>query len=323
MLNLHELQVFLVAAETENFSETGRHLNLSQPAVSMQIRSLEKQLGVELFYRAGRHIRLTEAGNALIPMARGLVNQSIQVEESMASLQLGEVIGLLKIGCSTTVGKYILPRLIAGLRQHYPLVRVQCHVSKREDALQWLLNGEAHIAMSSLQEPLREIEYRPFLVDRIVLIANPDHRWAQNGGVITPEELLEEDFILRETTAGTYIALRNGLAEFELSPLSFKTVMTLENSEAIRMAVQEKIGVAFVSGLVAAESIRAGSLVSVEVKGLDIHTTLYLARHTGRPATRAQTAFWEFAFASENEALRQMPEPFLNLESSSPDKLAN
>ncbi len=322
MLNLHELQVFLVAAETENFSETGRHLNLSQPAVSMQIRSLEKQLGVELFYRAGRHIRLTEAGNALIPMARELVNQSIQVEESMASLQHGEVIGLLKIGCSTTVGKYILPRLIGGLRQQYPLVRVQCYVSKREDALQWLLNGEAHIAMSSLQEPLREVEYRPFLVDRIVLIANPDHRWAKSGGIITPEELLGENFILRETTAGTYIALRNGLAEFELSPLSLKTVMTLENSEAIRMAVQEKIGVAFVSGLVAAESIQAGTLASIEVEGLDIHTTLYLARHTGRPATRAQTAFWEFAFAPENEALRQMPEPFLSLETPS-DNLAN
>jgi DNA-binding transcriptional LysR family regulator len=322
MLNLHELQVFLVAAETENFSETGRHLSLSQPAVSMQIRSLEKQLGVDLFYRAGRHIRLTEAGHALIPMARGLVNQSIQVEEAMASLQHGEVIGLLKIGCSTTVGKYILPRLIAGLRNQHPLVRVQCHVSKREDALQWLLNGEAHIAMSSLQEPLREIEYRPFLVDRIVLIARPDHRWGQNGGVITPEELLEENFILREPTAGTYIALRNGLAEFELSPLSLKNVMTLENSEAIRMAVQEKIGVAFVSGLVATDAIQAGSLISIKVEGLDLYTTLYLARHTGRPATRAQTAFWEFAFAPENEALRQMPEPFIDLETP-PGQLAN
>jgi DNA-binding transcriptional LysR family regulator len=70
MLDLYELQVFLAAAETENFSEAGRRLQLSQPAVSMQIRSLETHLGMDLFHRAGRHIALTEAGQALVPLAR-------------------------------------------------------------------------------------------------------------------------------------------------------------------------------------------------------------------------------------------------------------
>jgi DNA-binding transcriptional LysR family regulator len=304
MLNIHELQVFLIAAETENFSEAGRRLNISQPAVSMQIRSLETAMGVDLFHRSGRHITLTEAGHLLAPLARDLINRSIQIEETMASIQ-GEIVGLLKIGCSTTSGKYILPKLIAGLREQHPRVQVLCHVSAREIALQMLLDGEVHIALSSLRGPYRDIEYRPFLTDRIILIAPPDHPWAAKGH-IAPAELGSADFILREEGSGTYEALRDGLAWHDVAIEELRTVMVLGNSEAIRMAVQEGIGVAFVSCMVAEEAFRAGTLVPIQVEGLELTQTLYMARHNGRPATGAQAAFWESAFAPENASLREL-----------------
>jgi DNA-binding transcriptional LysR family regulator len=306
MLNLHELQVFLVAAETENFSETGRRLQLSQPAVSMQIRSLETQLDAELFHRSGRHISLTEAGHVLIPLARELVERAIQVEETMASIR-GDVVGLLKLACSTTAGKYILPKLIAGLRERHPRVQVICQVTRRSVALQMLLEGEAHIAVTSLREPYKDVEYRPFMTDRVVLVVPPDHSWARAGGVIQPADLLRENFILREEDSGTYTALRDGLAWHDLSINHLNVVMVLGNSEAIRMAVQEGIGVAFVTGLVAADAIQAGRLTAIEVEGMQLSRTLYMARYTGRPATRAQSAFWELAFSPESEAIRQLP----------------
>jgi DNA-binding transcriptional LysR family regulator len=307
MLDIHELQIFLVAAETENFSEAGRRLNISQPAVSMQIRSLETRLNIELFHRSGRHIALTEAGYALMPMARDLVNRSIQVEESMASMQ-GEVTGLLKLGCSTTSGKYVLPKLIAGLRGYHPQVQVVCDVGSRGEAMRMLLGGEVQIAITSLCEPHKDIEYRPFLTDRIVLITPPDHPWIQSGGVIHPDDLLDEDFILREEDSGTILAIKEALAWHDLSVDRLNVVMVLCTSEAIRMAVQERIGVSFVSKVVAAEAVEAGLLAVVDVKGLTLGQTLYMARHTGRPATRAQTAFWEYAFGPETEEMRQFPE---------------
>src|SRR5574341_446733 len=271
MLNVHELQVFLAAAETENFSEAGR---------------------------------------ALMPMARALVEQTIQIEETMASMQ-GEVVGLLKLGCSTTAGKYVLPRLLAGLRELYPGVEVVCHVTGRDNALQMLREGEVHIALSSLREPYKDIEYRPFLTDHIVLIVPPDHPWAHTRHPIQPEDLETQNFILREESSGTLQAIKEALAWHEMSLEHLNTVMVLGNSEAIRMAVQEGIGVSFVSIMVAAEAARNGTLHIVEVDGLNINTTLYMARHTGRPATRAQSAFWDFAFAPQNEYIRQRPSLFV------------
>lgn len=309
MLNIHELQVFLAAAETENFSEAGRRLNVSQPAVSMQIRALETRLGMDLFHRSGRHITLTEAGHALIPMSRELVDKAIQIEETMASMQ-GDVVGLLKLGCSTTAGKYVLPKLLSGLRDHHPQVEVVCHVTGREAALQKLREGEVHIALTSLREPYKDIEYRSFLTDHIVLIVPPDHPWAHTNHVIQPADLETQTFILREEGSGSLEALKEGLSWHEMSLDHLNTVMVLGNSEAIRMAVQEGIGIAFVSTMVAAEAAHNGVISIVDVEGLNLTKTLYMARHTGRPATRSQSAFWDFAFAPENEPIRQRPSLF-------------
>jgi DNA-binding transcriptional LysR family regulator len=307
MLNLIELQVFLAAAETENFSEAGRRLNLSQPAVSMQIKSLELHLGHKLFHRAGRNIALTEAGATLITLARNLVNHAIHVEETMLSLQ-GQVIGVLRLGCSTTSGKYVLPRLVSQMLERHPQVQVVCHVTTRKNALQMLLEGDVQIAISSLCEPYKDIEYRPFLLDPVVLVVRPEHRWAVQGGLIQPQDLLEEKFIMREEGAGTRLALREALSWHGLSLDQLTTVMILGNSEAIRMSVQEGIGIAFVSSMVAAESIESGSLVQIDIEGMEIHHPVYFAHHTGRPASSAQTALWELAFSPESDDLRHLPE---------------
>ena len=92
MLDIYELKVFLVAAETENFSQAARQLNLTQPAVSMQIRALERKLDVTLFHRAGRSLALSERGKALLPLARDMINRAIRIEEEIESLK-GEVVG--------------------------------------------------------------------------------------------------------------------------------------------------------------------------------------------------------------------------------------
>ncbi len=307
MLDIYELQIFLAAAETGSFSEAGRRLQMSQPAVSMQIRSLEKRLGVELFSRAGRHIQLTEAGEALVPLARELVNLSIRAEEAIASLQ-GEVVGLLKVACSTSAGKYVLPKLIASFIERYPQVQVACEVGPRGSSIRQLLDGSAHIAISSLREPYRELEYRPFITDSVVLITPPAHPWASRPS-ITVEELLEGRFIVREPDSGTQQAVLEALAAFNLGLGALKVVMTLGNSEAIAMAVAEGIGVAFISERVAAEWISTRRVVAVPIEGLTIAQQLYMVRHAHRAATRAQTAFWEHVYVPENRALLGQPGP--------------
>jgi DNA-binding transcriptional LysR family regulator len=182
MLNIHEMNVFLMAAETQNFSEAARQLHMTQPAVSMQIQSLEQRLGVNLFERSGRRIQLSEAGETLMPMARDLVSMSLRVEETIKSLG-GEVVGHLKLGCSTTAGKYILPQLIARFRRKHPRVQVTVHTSGREQVMDMLCDGMTHISIISSLVTCRDAEFKPFFTDRAVLIVPVDHAWASRASV--------------------------------------------------------------------------------------------------------------------------------------------
>ncbi len=305
MLMIPELRAFLIAAETENFSETGRRLGISQPAVSMQIRSLEQMLGADLFQRTGRSVTLTEAGEALVPLAEDIAHRTIRLEEAMASIQ-GEVVGRLRIACTTTAGKYVLPQLMVGLLTSHPNVSLECLVVPRTVALDRLREGEAHLAMASMREEDPGLEYRAFITDRIVLVVPPNHRWAKLDRPLEIEELRGEPFVMREENAGTYVALTEGLSWHDLEMDDLNVVMTLGNAEAIRMTVQTGIGVAFLSHLVAQEAVDAGKLATVPVKGLELSKTLYLIRNPDRPATRAQAEFWNLAFSQDSEIVKEI-----------------
>jgi DNA-binding transcriptional LysR family regulator len=301
MLNVYELNIFLVAAETENFSQAARQLNLTQPAVSMQVQALEKQLGVKLFHRVGRTLSLTEQGKALIPLARDMVNRAIHIEEEIESLK-GEVVGHLKIGCSTTTGKYFLPHLAARFRQRHPRVQMTIINHGRDRVLDELCEGSVQLAVVSSQPTARDSEYRHFLTDHVILIVPADHPWAKRD-VIAPEELRGVDFILRDPESGTRLETEAALMGFGLSTDDLNVVLELGNSEAVSMAVEEGMGLAFVSRLVAQRGIELGRVKEVRVAGLTFEREVYIVYSHRHPATRAQTEFWEFVQEPKNESL--------------------
>jgi DNA-binding transcriptional LysR family regulator len=306
MLDIHQLNVFLVAAETLNFTQAAKRLHMTQPSVSQHIQALERHFASPLFVRAGRTIEMTEAGLALIPMAREAVRLSTRIEESLASMH-GDLQGHLMVGCSTTPGKYVLPQLLARFHNLYPHVRVTCTVTGQNQALSMLANGDVHFALTSLaSEPTPELEFCKFITDQVVLIAPLDHPWAQKRQ-IEPAELHKGTFILREGESGTFSAVRDALANLGISIHDLYTLLTLGNSEAIALAVQEGLGVGFVSQMVV-ERLTEGRVAIIEILGLEIKRQIHIGRHTRRPATSAQTAFWEFVFSSENPLLVPKPE---------------
>ncbi len=292
MLDAHQLNVFLIAADTLNFTEAAQRLHMSQPSVSQHIQSLEQQFGLALFNRAGRHMELTDAGIALVPLAREMVSRSIQIKETMESLK-GEVYGHLMVGCSTTPGKYVLPQILAAFHRHHPRVKVTCQVAPQKDALQLLVDGEVHFALAS--ENLvssRDVELRKFMTDPVVLLCPLDHPWASRGE-IDPEELPDAEFIVREENSGTRITVRKALEGHEISEDELETLLTLGNSEAIAIAVQEGMGVGFVSSLVYTRIVK-DKVATVKIRGMNIERDIFIARNIRIPATAAQTAFWSF-----------------------------
>jgi len=301
------LNVFLVAAETQNFTQAAQRLHMSQPSVSQHIQSLERHFNTKLFVRAGRNLMLTDSALALVPLARNMVNQSTLIEETMASLE-GAVYGHLMVGCSTTPGKYVLPGLLADFHRRFPRVKVTCQVSPQADAVERLIEGQVHFALTSFsQDSYKDAEFRKFMSDPVILIAPADHPWAENGE-ITPEELFETDFIMREPESGTYSAVQDALGEIDIDIHQLKTLLTLGNSEAIALSVQEGLGVAFVSQIVV-NILNPGQVIPVKIRGLDINREIQIGRHTRRQSTTAQNSFWEFITGMEftmDGAVRQV-----------------
>jgi DNA-binding transcriptional LysR family regulator len=293
VLSLNELWVFLAAARCSSFSEAGRQLHLSQPAISQTIDSLEKRFGVKLFLRQGRSVRLTEAGQLLQPLATELLASARRLEETMCSLK-GEVIGEILIGCSTASGKYLLPGLIARFRKIYPQVRINVIVTSRETVLQKLQNGDINLGLSSKRIEHSEIEYQHLFEDEVVLIAPSNHPWARFRHIY-PDDILDEPVIVREEAAGTYQLVMEALRSNDILPDMLNVAMSLGNAEAIVMAVEEGAGVAFVSRLAAQRSLDLGRVVEIKVESLDLIHTISVARNRRFPPSRAQAEFWSFA----------------------------
>ncbi len=298
MLDIHQLHIFLTAAETLSFTRTAQRLHMTQPSVSQHIQALERHFGCELFVRNGRNLELTEAGLKLAAFAQEAVFLSARIESEMASLNRG-VVGHLIIGCCTTPGKYILPKLLASFHDQYPRVRMTCNVMHQRDAIKLLLEGKLHFTLTSLIDDLTpELESVRFICDRLVLIVPPDHPWAQKGE-IEAAQLLEGRFILRESESGSYAAIRSALATKEISIHELDTILTLGNSEAIALSVREGLGVGFVSEKVI-ECLGMKDVSVVKIKGLEIERDIFITRNKRQPSTLIQNTFWEYLFSPKN-----------------------
>jgi DNA-binding transcriptional LysR family regulator len=304
--DLVKLKSFLHAAENLSFSEVAKHLHLSQPTVSHHIKSLEKDLGVELFTRSGSNIKLTEAGRLLLPWARKLIRQSIEMQEMMASLQQ-KIVGHLRLACSTTAGKYILPQLAARFCQRYPGVRVSILTCTPEHVVPRLLEGEANLGVVSHEFYGDGLECQEFLKDSITLIVPANHPWAFRRS-IEPEDLLEEPMIIREPTSGTRRVLLAELAQHDITLDDLNIFLEVGNAEATVRTVAAGFGVSFVSTLATACPLERGYVVEVPVAGLELQRTIYMIRRSLDEPNRPQEVFWAFVHDPSNADLLQLAE---------------
>lgn len=293
MIELSTLRVFLVAAEERNFSSAAKRLNLSQSAVSQNIQAIERAYNVELFLRHGRTVELSEAGQSILPMAREVLRAARMLEDGFQEIH-HQVGGELLIGCSTSAGKYLMPTLLSIFQQKYPAVHPRVRVMGRDRVQENLIAQKLPIGLTSKILEHRDIECQPLFEDRIYLIVPVDHPWAKYGQA-TPDDLIDQRIIMREELSGTCETVLEELKAYSITPDMFNVVMELGNPEAIEMAVERGVGIAFVSEMVAARGLAFGRVKKVELQGMPLRRTVYIARHIHHPLTRAQSLFWEFA----------------------------
>ena len=294
MLDAHQLNIFLVAAETLNFTQAAERLHMSQPSVSQHIRALEKHFDETLFIRQGRSLILSDAGRILIPMAQQFVKQSTRINEAMSSLK-GHIKGRISISCNALTGRYTLPEIFSQFHQRYPEVTIACQTINCGIPTESLRNGDIHFLFTnqeSMIEPCYQSQY--LLEDEIMLITPKDHPWARRD-FIEVEELLQEKFILPSTNTLTYARVNEALAAKNLSLLQLDSFLTLDNPEAIVLSVDKGLGLSFSSTTI---SSAISNTSAVAIKDIKIKQGMFIVKDKTQLTTAAREAFWEFVCSS-------------------------
>ncbi len=297
MLDAHQLNIFLTAADTLNFTKAAERLHMSQPSVSQHIRALEKHFDEVLFIRQGRSLILSDGGRVLIPLAQQFVKQSTRINEAMSSLK-GHIKGRISISCNALTGRYTLPEIFTQFHDQYPEVTIACQTINCGVPLDSLRSGDMHFLFTN-QESVTELCYQAqfLLEDEIMLITPKDHRWAKRD-YIEIEELLEEKYILPSTNTLTYMKVNEALASKSHSLMQLNSFLTLDNPEAIALSVEKGLGLSFSSTTI---STMISKTVPVPIKDIEIKQGMYIVKDKTQLTTAAREAFWEFVTSASSD----------------------
>lgn len=270
--NLHPLRVFLTVAHYMSFSRAGEALHISQSAVSMHVKSLERRVGLVLFDKVGRRVVLTEAGAALLDYGHrvfALLDETRQVMDA----QKGGRRGTLRVSADTTAGVYVVPQYLASFHREFPEVKIALNVVNRTQVMEHLLHREAELGiMGYIPDAAAEWAVEPFLQNELVVIAPPDHVWRHRDG-IGLSELMQDSLLVREVGSGTRQALDRLLVSHGLT---LRPAMELGSNSAIKQAVVHGLGIAVLSRRVIDFEIAASRLIILDVEGFPIQRAWYV-----------------------------------------------
>lgn len=302
--------VFRAVAEQLSFRKAADKLYLTQPAVSLQIKALEEDLGVQLFERAGSRISLTDSGKILLRYAWQTHTLLSDAEQEIAAL-CGEHAGKLTLGASTTIAQYVLPRLLIDFRKLHPRVTATL-LSGNTEAIVHAVENQT-VALGLIEGPprSRDVKVQPFLVDELVLIVPAAHPWSQRAS-IPLAELVQAPLILRERGSGTRHVVELALEHHGIRRSALHIAMEFDATEGIKSAVEAGLGVGFVSRWALAKDSRLGSAFTlVEVDGLRIQRELLITTPAGPEPQGIAEEFRRFllAHAAPHRRAPQSPPP--------------
>jgi DNA-binding transcriptional LysR family regulator len=289
---LDQLRILKAIAAEGSFKRAADSLYVSQPAVSLQVQNLEKQLDVPLFDRGGRRAQLTEAGHLLLTYGDqilSLCQETCRAIDDLQNLQGGSLI----IGASQTTGTYLMPKMIGEFRQKYPDVAVQLHVHSTRRTCWSVVNGQIDLAIIGGEAPaelLESLAITPYAEDELALILPVFHPLAQSES-IQKEDLYKLNFIALDAQSTIRKVIDQVLLRSNIDPRRLKLEMELNSIEAIKNAVQSGLGASFVSISAIEKELQLGALKRVDINNVVIKRTLSLIVNPNRYRSRAAEIF--------------------------------
>jgi DNA-binding transcriptional LysR family regulator len=294
-MDTRQLAAFCAVVERKSFSQAAERLGVTQPAVSLQVRSLEKRLGRKLLDRSGRRVEPTEAGLALYRGAQRMLALEGQLIDELEAGEQGELRGALEVGASTGPGSTVVPVLLCEFQRENPGVAVSLSISDTQSVVDRVAERELELGVVGAARRHRGVVFEPFFRDEVVLACPPGHRFA--GRTISLDQLREEPLIVMQEGAGVRQVIEDELRRAGTRLRDLEPRFELGLQESVKSAVAAGHGVTFISRAAIEADLAAGTLETARVKGLDPAREISVVRSAGRSPTRAAEAFLEFARA--------------------------
>jgi DNA-binding transcriptional LysR family regulator len=292
-MDTRQLAAFCAVVERRSFSQAADRLGVTQPAVSLQVRALEKRLGTQLLDRSGRRVEPTEAGWRLYRGAQRMLSLEDQLLAEVAASSEGELSGDLVLGASTGPAAVVVPVVLGEFQRQNPSVRVFLTVSDTHSVVERVAARELELGIVGASRRHRGVRFEPFFSDEVILVCPPGHRFAAR--TVSLDELREEPLILMQEGAGVRQIVEDALRRQGIRLRDLDVRLELGLQESVRRAVEAGYGVTFISRTAVESELAAGRLVEARVEGLEATREISLASASGRARTRVAEAFVDFA----------------------------
>jgi DNA-binding transcriptional LysR family regulator len=292
-MDTRQLAAFCAVVERKSFSQAAERLGVTQPAVSLQVRALEKRLGTQLLDRSGRRVEPTEAGLRLYRGAQRMLTLEDQIVADVTASSEGDLVGDLVLGASTGPAAIAVPLLLCEFQRESPGVRVSLTVSDTHAVVERVAARELELGIVGAARRHRGVRFEPFFSDEVILACPPGHRFA--GRTVSLEELREESLVLMQEGAGVRQVVEDALRRQGIRLRDLDVRLELGLQESVRAAVEAGYGVTFISRTAVEAGLEAGTIAEAQVEGMAASRVISLASATGRTRSRVADAFVEFA----------------------------
>ena len=292
-MDTRQLAAFCEVVERKSFSQAAERLGVTQPAVSLQIRSLERRLGKQLLDRSGRRVEPTEAGRRLYRSAQRLLALEEQLLQEVAADGDDELRGTLEIGSSTGPGGTVVPLLLAEFQRRHAALAVSLSIFDTHTVVDLVARRDLELGVVGAARRQRSVAFEPLFRDEVVLACPPGHAFA--GRTVSLDELRRESLVVMQEGAGVRQVIEEELrrAGTRLRDLDVRLELGLQ--ESVKSAVAAGYGVTFISRSAVESELAAGTLAVARVEGLEPAREIFLVRAAGRTPSRAADAFVAFA----------------------------
>lgn len=272
-MTLRDINIFVTVCELNSMSAAARKLYMSQPAISQAISQIEEELQVKLFDRIGKHLSLTYAGEILYGYGKRILNLVKEAESSLDDVK-NMRIGRLRVGTSTTVGIYLLPEIIGGFKQKFN-VDIYFTIANTSEIEKLVLDNSIDLGIIEGPVHSKDIVVTSYIDDELYLVCSKSHKLA-NKKIISLQEIENEDIIMRETGSGTREIFEEAMAR---NNARYKIKYILNNTEAIKKAVEANIGISVISRLAVEKEIKSGKLIKVEIENIKFKRKFSIIYH--------------------------------------------